>query len=506
MADATEDILRRFDCKASSPIKVPNNLSQSYQMADDSSIDLRDYMDRQKSSRNYSDSEYTPSPIKREKPETKQSAHLSTTTRLPPISPKKLFASPTKNYSQHVMQERSAPNSPQKKSLPNENDDLKNLRLEMKRLKQEYNVKIENLNYKLNLITKERDEIMKENIELTSDKSRLKTQNDLLSVDNDNLLKRKFESEKQLKNSEMKILSLEDKVEKLVSLNKSVTVKNMTMKQSLEGIQVKLKKYYDLYKECQEKHNNPQDSPPKVKIATPDPEVETQNKALQPQLQIQELVQALKNLTIAIESKNDIPSSELHYLVKILKELIAKDIFRPSSPNHQTQPVFQSTPQSKVESVNLENVPPESQPSHVSSNSQQNLSDKSRTSISSRDNPSPNVLRAEEPQDFHNANPIQSQPKEWTREREERDGSTGYSIRSDMAEIKEFLKFLVDGVKNDQKDTNSPEESNTDGKEEEEKVHIEDKSCHCKPVSNHAAFCPVCLNREDFTVSHFLSQ
>ena len=65
MADATEDILRRFDCKASSPIKVPNNLSQSYQMADDSLIDLRDYMDRQKLSRNYSDSEYTPSPIKR---------------------------------------------------------------------------------------------------------------------------------------------------------------------------------------------------------------------------------------------------------------------------------------------------------------------------------------------------------------------------------------------------------------------------------------------------------
>ena len=507
MSDLTEDLLRKFDFKPSSPVKTANNINLSYRMADDSLIDLKDYAFRQRRSINDPDNDYTPSPVKRERPEIKQAVPFSTTTRLSPVLPNRLFASPTKNYSQHVIQERSGPSSPQKKVLQNENEEVKSLRLEMKRLKQEYNLKLENLNYKLNSTVKERDEMDKENFQLSNEKSRLQAYNDLLKSGNEKSLKEKFDMETQLKNKDMEILSLKKSVLKAVDMNKIISDENMTLKQSFEKIQVKLKKYFDLYKECQRKHYINATVASKEQEGTADDQnaPEKENDVIKLQPQNEPLIQAINSLTKVIEQHNGQSNNELRDLVMIIKDLVNKIKLREESPIPQMRPISLSTPPPSSVLVSQETVQSnlQSQPSDVYSNSQPAQRVDSGTTIPSHDIVSPNVRNTEEPHDIHIADQVQLQRKEKNHVGEVQKESTTQLSRSDIEEMKELLRVLVNGANNN---TNNQGSSQELPKESESKENVNERFCCCGIVANHPVVCPVCLNKEDFTVSRFLGK
>ncbi|RCK54793.1 hypothetical protein Cantr_03720 [Candida viswanathii] len=532
MAEVTEEILKRFDYKPASPVKVPINLNLSYKMADESLIDLREYRESRRLSRNFTDSDYTPSPIKRERPPAKQQQSFpppppaTTATRLPSILPKKLFTSPTKNYSAHVAQERSGPSSPQKRSLGVEtsNEEIRSLKLEIRKLRTEHNSKTESLTHRLGLITKERDEVLKENLELDSAKMRLQAQNDLLQLENDTLVREKYNHQTVLKGKDKQIVSLEDKVDELGRFSKQMIDKNAKFSKDNEVLQVKLKKYVALYRECREKHGDVYNKE-KIDIleeeSAPEEEAEPEQpeKVLQPENQemMQALTQALKNLTEAIDKQSNRPDNELHDLVTIMKDFVASNPTEPPLPQSAvaapvsqcsaqpfsqctTQPAGHSTSQTISQPSGPEAPPP--QRSQVPANPQPVPTDTARPAVQPRDVPSPG---SEVPQDLHNDNPLELylQPREWTRA-QDRKRSTSPSARLDVEVIKELLKTLVDEVKGGASKEVEPEP------EVEESEEVPECTCACgrchTTTTKHPSLCPVCLNNEDFTSSELMNK
>ena len=184
MEDSTEDIIKSFTLEQSPEIKPKpksktSDLTDIVYAMDDDLIKMKKFtIFDDKYDQNISDSEHDLTPIKRKR-QSAQSAPPPPATKFSSSIPQNLLCCPRnwqlhqQNYTDHINQLRSGPNSPKKYQ---DDENIRSLKYEIKRLKQEQNLKLENLQHKIDYLTNERDELQNQ---LTS-----------MSFENDKLTKR----------------------------------------------------------------------------------------------------------------------------------------------------------------------------------------------------------------------------------------------------------------------------------------------------------------------------
>ena len=220
MEDSTEDIIKSFSLEQSPEIKPKpksktSDLTDIVYAMDDDLIKMKKFtIFDDKYDQNISDSEHDLTPIKRKR-QSAQSAPPPPATKFsssipqkPTLLPKKLATSPTKNYTDHINQLRSGPNSPKKYQ---DDENIRSLKYEIKRLKQEQNLKLENLQHKIDYLTNERDELQNqltsmsfENDKLTKKNRSLSHENNHLTLENSKLKTKEYSNEElQLENNKL---------------------------------------------------------------------------------------------------------------------------------------------------------------------------------------------------------------------------------------------------------------------------------------------------------------
>lgn len=536
MEDSTEDIIKSFTLEQSPEIKPKpksktSDLTDIVYAMDDDLIKMKKFtIFDDKYDQNISDSEHDLTPIKRKR-QSAQSAPPPPATKFsssipqkPTLLPKKLATSPTKNYTDHINQLRSGPNSPKKYQ---DDENIRSLKYEIKRLKQEQNLKLENLQHKIDYLTNERDELQNqlnsmsfENDKLTKKNRSLSHENNHLTLENSKLKTKEYSNEElQLENN------------KLQRVNSTLRNERDELVNDFNITRDKLKKYYDLYLHCQKAHAKEMKKRTEVDGNKP-----TSDKPVTDSSTNQELVDVLKKLSeMMIEQKkilepsaavekdtksedktppipNTANSSDAPRMVSDFLEDFIKRVFEEMLSNNKNtlppkQPINSQT-YSQPNNFSNNTVPPSQSAAYNPSNSQPAPPPQPATNFYSSSTPNTNgynqsLQSDERPETFELPHVAKDHwPQRPTSERSTQ--STKY-MKMDPEDIRKLVLVITDQLKKEQK---SEKPSNV---VEMETPAEKCQCCHGNPrnvtdTNNNQKLCQSCLNKGDFTMSEFMGR
>ena len=531
MEDSTEDIIKSFTLEQSPEIKPKpksktSDLTDIVYAMDDDLIKMKKFtIFDDKYDQNVSDSEHDLTPIKRKRqqqppPPQQPSKFSSSIPQKPTLLPKKLASSPTKNYTDHINQLRSGPNSPKKYQ---EDENVRSLKYEIKRLKQEQNLKLENLQNKIEYLTKERDELQDQLTSMSFENDKLTKKNRSLSHENNHLT---LENSK-LKTKEYSNEDLQLEKNKLQRMNNTLRSERDELVKDFNLTRDKLKKYYDLYLHCQKNHVNVKsqrtevggDKPAADNISTNQELVDIlrklsemmidQNKMLEPIAAIEKDKPSEDKTSLPnFDSSKDAPRivSEFleEFIKRIVEEMLANSKSAPSSKQNINSEMY-----SQPNNFSNNTMSPSQSAAYIPSNSQPAprpaAAAAAAANIYSSSTPNTNGYN----QSLHS----NDRPNTFELPRVERDHwtdrppserstqSTKY-MKMDPEEIRKLVVIITDQLKKEEKNEKS---SNTlDLETPIEKCQC----CHGNPRNanepTNQKLCQSCLNKGDFTMSEFM--
>lgn len=536
MEDSTEDIIKSFTLEQSPEIKPKpksktSDLTDIVYAMDDDLIKMKKFtIFDDKYDQNISDSEHDLTPIKRKR-QSAQSAPPPPATKFsssipqkPTLLPKKLATSPTKNYTDHINQLRSGPNSPKKYQ---DDENIRSLKYEIKRLKQEQNLKLENLQHKIDYLTNERDELQNQLTSMSFENDKLTKKNRSLSHENNHLT---LENSK-LKTKEYSNEELQLENNKLQRVNSTLRNERDELVKDFNITRDKLKKYYDLYLHCQKAHAKEM----KKRIEV-DGDKPISDKPMADNSTNQELVDVLKKLSeMMIEQKkilepsaavekdttsedktppipNTANSSDTPRMVSDFLEDFIKRVFEEMLSNNKNtlspkQPINSQT-YSQSNNFSNNTVPPSQSVAYNPSNSQPAPPPQPATNFYSSSTPNTNGYNQslqldERPETFELPRVAKDHwPQRPTSERSTQ--STKY-MKMDPEDIRKLVLVITDQLKKEQK---SEKPSNV----VEMETPVEKcQCCHGNPrnvtdTNNNQKLCQSCLNKGDFTMSEFMGR
>lgn len=536
MEDSTEDIIKSFTLEQSPEIKPKpksktSDLTDIVYAMDDDLIKMKKFtIFDDKYDQNISDSEHDLTPIKRKR-QSAQSAPPPPATKFsssipqkPTFLPKKLATSPTKNYTDHINQLRSGPNSPKKYQ---DDENIRSLKYEIKRLKQEQNLKLENLQHKIDYLTNERDELQNQLTSMSFENDKLTKKNRSLSHENNHLT---LENSK-LKTKEYSNEELQLENNKLQRVNSTLRNERDELVKDFNITRDKLKKYYDLYLHCQKAHAKEMKKRTEVDGNKP-----TSDKPVTDSSTNQELVDVLKKLSeMMIEQKkilepsaavekdtksedktppipNTANSSDAPRMVSDFLEDFIKRVFEEMLSNNKNtlspkQPINLQT-YSQPNNFSNNTVPPSQSAAYNPSNSQPAPPPQPATNFYSSSTPNTNgynqsLQSDERPETFELPHVAKDHwPQRPTSERSTQ--STKY-MKMDPEDIRKLVLVITDQLKKEQK---SEKPSNV----VEMETPVEKcQCCHGNPrnvtdTNNNQKLCQSCLNKGDFTMSEFMGR
>ena len=536
MEDSTEDIIKSFTLEQSPEIKPKpksktSDLTDIVYAMDDDLIKMKKFtIFDDKYDQNISDSEHDLTPIKRKR-QSAQSAPPPPATKFsssipqkPTLLPKKLATSPTKNYTDHINQLRSGPNSPKKYQ---DDENIRSLKYEIKRLKQEQNLKLENLQHKIDYLTNERDELQNQLTSMSFENDKLTKKNRSLSHENNHLT---LENSK-LKTKEYSNEELQLENNKLQRVNSTLRNERDELVNDFNITRDKLKKYYDLYLHCQKAHAKEMKKRTEVDGNKP-----TSDKPMADNSTNQELVDVLKKLSeMMIEQKkilepsaavekdttsedktppipNTANSSDTPRMVSDFLEDFIKRVFEEMLSNNKNtlspkQPINSQT-YSQSNNFSNSTVPPSQSAAYNPSNSQPAPPPQPATNFYSSSTPNANgynqsLQSDERPETFELPRVAKDHwPQRPTSERSTQ--STKY-MKMDPEDIRKLVLVITDQLKKEQK---SEKPSNV----VEMETPVEKcQCCHGNPrnvtdTNNNQKLCQSCLNKGDFTMSEFMGR
>lgn len=536
MEDSTEDIIKSFTLEQSPEIKPKpksktSDLTDIVYAMDDDLIKMKKFtIFDDKYDQNISDSEHDLTPIKRKR-QSAQSAPPPPATKFsssipqkPTLLPKKLATSPTKNYTDHINQLRSGPNSPKKYQ---DDENIRSLKYEIKRLKQEQNLKLENLQHKIDYLTNERDELQNQLTSMSFENDKLTKKNRSLSHENNHLT---LENSK-LKTKEYSNEELQLENNKLQRVNSTLRNERDELVKDFNITRDKLKKYYDLYLHCQKAHAKEMKKRTEVDGNKP-----TSDKPVTDSSTNQELVDVLKKLSeMMIEQKkilepsaavekdttsedktppipNTANSSDAPRMVSDFLEDFIKRVFEEMLSNNKNtlspkQPINSQT-YSQSNNFSNSTVPPSQSAAYNPSNSQPAPPPQPATNFYSSSTPNTNGYNQslqldERPETFELPRVAKDHwPQRPTSERSTQ--STKY-MKMDPEDIRKLVLVITDQLKKEQKN-----EKPSNVVEMETPVE-KCQCCHGNPrnvtdTNNNQKLCQSCLNKGDFTMSEFMGR
>ena len=536
MEDSTEDIIKSFTLEQSPEIKPKpksktSDLTDIVYAMDDDLIKMKKFtIFDDKYDQNISDSEHDLTPIKRKR-QSAQSAPPPPATKFsssipqkPTLLPKKLATSPTKNYTDHINQLRSGPNSPKKYQ---DDENIRSLKYEIKRLKQEQNLKLENLQHKIDYLTNERDELQNQLTSMSFENDKLTKKNRSLSHENNHLT---LENSK-LKTKEYSNEELQLENNKLQRVNSTLRNERDELVNDFNITRDKLKKYYDLYLHCQKAHAKEM----KKRIEV-DGDKPISDKPMADNSTNQELVDVLKKLSeMMIEQKkilepsaavekdttsedktppipNTANSSDTPRMVSDFLEDFIKRVFEEMLSNNKNtlspKQAINSQTYSQPNNFSNNTVPPSQSAAYNPSNSQPAPPPQPATNFYSSSTPNANgynqsLQSDERPETFELPHIAKDHwPQRPTSERSTQ--STKY-MKMDPEDIRKLVLVITDQLKKEQK---SEKPSNV----VEMETPVEKcQCCHGNPrnvtdTNNNQKLCQSCLNKGDFTMSEFMGR